>query len=67
MDRGNLSWTMPAGLGQHLPSPQAVFALREDNTGAAAVWRILAGATHGAAEEAAVLPVSYRQCSWHYP
>lgn len=67
MDRGNLSWTTPAGLGQHLPSSQGVFAPWEDDTGTVAVWRVLVGATHSAAEEAAALPVSYRQRTWHYP
>lgn len=50
-----------------LPSTQGVFNPWEDNTGAVAIWIFLVGATQGAAEKAAALPVSYRQCTWHYP
>ena len=41
-----------------LPSTQGVFNPREDNTGAVAIWIFLVGATQGAAEKAAALPVS---------
>jgi len=50
-----------------LPSTQDVFNPLEDNSGAVATRIFLVGATQGAAEKAAALPVSYRQCTCHYP
>lgn len=49
------------------PSTQGVFNPWEDDTGAVAIWIFLVRATQGAAEKAPALPVSYRQCTWHYP
>lgn len=42
-------------------STPGVFNPWEDNTGAVAIWMFLVGAAQGAAEEAAALPISYRQ------
>lgn len=69
MDGEDIPWAVPADPHSAFPvevaitpsSTPGVFNPWEDKTGAVAIWMFLAGAAQGAAEEAAALPVSYRQ------